>query len=91
MINQFVANTTALTSFLCFGLAIALWRYGKELIGKRLVIIQSLSWTFLGVLYILSQFGGDWFLSYQRAWFRFAITIIIGVRFFSLMHNTIND
>jgi hypothetical protein len=91
MINQFVANTTALTSFLCFGLAFAMWKYGKGLIGNKIVIAQSSSWIFLGILYILSQFGGDWFLSYQRAWFRFAITAIIGVRFFSLMHNTVND
>lgn len=83
-----IVNTSYLNAIMIFGLVYMIITKMHPAYTKSILYFYASSWAFLGVCYTLTQFGGDWFISYQRVYFRVAITWLILARAVTIAHAT---
>jgi hypothetical protein len=79
-ISDFLVNTSIFLALLwgasAAGNYILFARTYRDPIHK-LRIVKCLAHLSLAAMYVLTQYGGDWFLSYQRLYFRASLTFIV--------------
>lgn len=81
-IGAFVVSTSFVPAFLCFVAAWVNLRMYRFYYFRHTHYFKAAAWTLFGACYVLTQFGGEWFLANQRAWFRLTGILVMAAEIF---------
>lgn len=83
-INQLVVNTSWITALGCFAVAYMNIRLYLDGWQRKAAMLNVIAWLFWGGCYLATQFGPEWFLQTQRAFFRLATAMVTGATLYKL-------
>ena len=79
-----IIKTSWLTALFCFLMSGGLMYFYYKGWKYKITIVRACAWAFYGFCFIGTQFGADWFIVNQRAFFRIATNTILGAELFAL-------